>query len=504
MLVQRGANGRFRSTVGFRKLRVTIPDSRYELLVFDTHWSLVAPANEWYRLRKGLGSPRTRDTYLAMLLPFLGYLRERSWCWDAEPQLIREYTRRFLVDSGCAIQRSSLDGWLVKVGSRSAYSPNALALFIAAVRDFYTVLIDGEVDPATGKARRYYPYDNPMYSEQLLRWKREHLRAITNAGAPERAGIRGETWRESARKPVAFFRIRRDPWNPPIAREAPAVRRLILQAFGDMIQHAELREKIILRLLLETGARLGEVLQMTAGGYRRGRSLLVGVSALLRDKGSFGVENKPVRILPETEALLQRYIRGERARSDPQGRSRLEELADHDPIFLSRRGTVLTDSGFRAHWRRLRQQTARRFRDALVRLDDGTAPEAVYVRVVLPHLHPHLIRHASVTERFSLIDELFPDDAHKRRTLQDLVESDIGWKSPETKQRYIHSLSAAEALELVNDRWVRRLMERAYTRDTARASQQASAAKPAHTVGGVYAPEVAETLDWLTALKTPS
>jgi integrase len=503
VLVQRGANGRFRSTVGFRKLRVASPDSRYELLVCDKDWKLVAPANEWYRLRKGVGSPRTRETYLAMLLPFLGYLAERDWRWDGETHLIREYTRRFLLDSGCAIQRSRLDGWTVKAGSRSAYSPNALALFIAAARDFYTVLIEGEVDLVTGEVHRYYPHENPMYSDQLLRWKREHLRALANAGVPDQAGIRGETWRESASKPVAFFRIRRDPWNPPVAREAPAVRRLILQAFGDMIQHAALREKVILRLLLETGARLGEVLQLSAGGYRRGRSMLVGVSALLRDKGSLGIENKPVRILPETEALLQRYIRGERAHDDPHGRSKLEELADDAPIFLSRRGTVLTDSGFRAQWRRLRQQTARRLKDALVRLDDD-APEAVYVRVLLPHLHPHLIRHASVTERFSLIDELFPDDTHKRRTLQDLVESDIGWKSPETKQRYIHTLSAAEALELVNERWVRRLMERAYTLDTALPSERRPGAIQAHTVGGTYAPEVADTLDWLTRLKKPS
>jgi len=103
VLVQRGADGRFRSTVGFRKLRVPIPDNRYELLVFDKDWQLVAPANEWYRLRKGVGSPRTRETYLAMLLPFLGYLAERSWRWDAEPHLIRDHTRRFLLDSGCAI-----------------------------------------------------------------------------------------------------------------------------------------------------------------------------------------------------------------------------------------------------------------------------------------------------------------------------------------------------------------------------------------------------------------
>lgn len=192
VLIQRGAYGRFLSTVGFRKLRVTIPDSRYELLVFDKDWKLVAPANEWYRLRKGVGSPRTRETYLAMLLPFLGYMAERSWPWDAEPHLIRDYTRRFLVDSGCAIQRSILHGWLVKSGSRSAYSPNALALFVAAARDFYAVLIEGEVNAVTGEVHHYYPYDNPMYSEQLLRWKREHLRALANAGAPDRAGIRGE------------------------------------------------------------------------------------------------------------------------------------------------------------------------------------------------------------------------------------------------------------------------------------------------------------------------
>jgi integrase len=271
-----------------------------------------------------------------------------------------------------------------------------------------------------------------------------------------------------------------------------------------MIQHADLREKVILRLLLETGARLSEVLQLSAGGYRRGRSMLVGVSALLRDKGSLGVENKPVRILPETEALLQRYIRGERARHDTHDRSKLEDLADNDAIFISRRGTVLTDSGFRAHWRRLRQQTARRFKNALVRVDQANAPEAVYVRVLLPHLHPHLIRHACVTERFSLIEELFPDDAHKRKTLQDLVESDIGWKSPETKQRYIHTLSATEALELVNDHWVRRLMERAYTLDTALRPAQSSGTVRAHAFGGTYSPEVAKSLDWVTSLKSQS
>jgi len=59
-----------------------------------TSQGVVSPAE------RGGFTTDTRD-YLAILLPFLGYLAERSWRWDAEPHLIREYTRRFLVDSGC-------------------------------------------------------------------------------------------------------------------------------------------------------------------------------------------------------------------------------------------------------------------------------------------------------------------------------------------------------------------------------------------------------------------
>ena len=85
------------SRAGFRKLRVSDPSSAYELLVFDKHWRLVEPLNEWYRLRKHRGSPRTGQTYLAMLSPFLGYLLEHDYPWNAEPDAIREYTRQYLM-----------------------------------------------------------------------------------------------------------------------------------------------------------------------------------------------------------------------------------------------------------------------------------------------------------------------------------------------------------------------------------------------------------------------
>src|SRR5437870_1674907 len=99
----RDSAGRFNSRAGIRKLRVSDPSSAYELLVFDKHWRLVEPLNEWYRLRKHHGSPRTRQTYLAMLSPFLGYLFEHDYPWNAQPDAIREYTRQYLIDSGCVV-----------------------------------------------------------------------------------------------------------------------------------------------------------------------------------------------------------------------------------------------------------------------------------------------------------------------------------------------------------------------------------------------------------------
>jgi hypothetical protein len=56
------------------------------------------------------------------------------------------------------------------------------------------------------------------------------------------------------------------------AGEAKAVRVLIGAAIRFMIDVARLRARVILRLLDETGARLHEVLAMTAGGYRKRHS----------------------------------------------------------------------------------------------------------------------------------------------------------------------------------------------------------------------------------------
>jgi len=79
-------------------------------LVFDAAGQLIVPLNEWYRLMQGVGAARTRDTYLAVLRPWFGFLARHGYPWNAWPEAIREYTRLLLKGAGrLAVRASQVD-----------------------------------------------------------------------------------------------------------------------------------------------------------------------------------------------------------------------------------------------------------------------------------------------------------------------------------------------------------------------------------------------------------
>jgi len=478
---QRRAGGRFVSGYGMHCIAGP-PGSPYRRLVLDRDWRPVGPLNEWYRLRAGVGAPSTRDTCLRVLTPFFGFLLLNNWAWDAEPQLVREFTRAYLQSIGCVLRRDrERDGFTVAVTARAPLNPGSLALFLAAARDLYEVLIDGEWDAQARAHRSYYAYGNPMYSEVLRRWKRDHVRFVHNAGAPDWAGIRGENRAATQHRPVGYFRARGQIWQPRVAGEAKAVRVLIGAAIRYMIDVAPLRERVILRLLNETGARLHEVLAMTAGGYRKGHSQLVGVRALLRNKGSLGREIKPVSFEIETDYLLHRYVRTERSRHDRERRTRIDDLRDEDPLFISRRGNRLSDSGFRIHWRRLRLKAERAFRSAPVRL---------------PRLTPHVIRHLHATERVALAAELAQGDRERQRAFVEAVQHDLFWQSSDTLQIYTHAISTAEAHERLQTAYIDRV------KSQPRTPRQAAAAIAGDCSENTFDKEAARRLERLNRLRS--
>jgi hypothetical protein len=172
MRSRRGSRGRFASLYGTTTLRLgsdfQYPPNgpRYELLVVDGSGQLIVPLNEWYLLMRGVGAERTRNTYLAVLRPWFGFLSEHHYAWNAGPEAVREYTRLFLLDTGCALKVGHVEGWVVQATNKSPISTNGLHLVIAALRNFYEVMRRGVFDsedqrlhprPRVSRSRRFLP-----------------------------------------------------------------------------------------------------------------------------------------------------------------------------------------------------------------------------------------------------------------------------------------------------------------------------------------------------------
>src|SRR6266567_4375265 len=447
MRTQRGPRGQFSSLYGTSTLRLgpefPYPPGgpRYEQLVFDADGQLIVALNEWYRLMEGGGAARTRETYLAVLRPWFGFLAKHGYPWNAQPEAVREYTRLFLLEAGCALRTGAVEGWFVQATNKSPISTNGLHLFIAALRSFYTVMRRGVFDPQDQRFHPLYAYENPMYSKVLVAWRSEHRKWIRNAGAPDYAGIRSASRAEQARQPVGFFQVKRQPLEPPVARDSEPTRLTRLAGVRYMIDHASAREAVILRLLLESGARVSEILGLTAGGLRRAHNPKIGidVTALVRNKGEHTIR-KPIWCSADTRAQLRRYIARERSQLDAEGRTGLQELGDDEPIFLSRRKRQLEYSGFRIGFNRLLDKTQRHF---------ATAPQKPdAVPLVLPSITPHTIRHLHTTFRVKKVRELFSSPAERERALEALVD-DLGWRSAEMLKTYDHAISRSELRELM-------------------------------------------------------
>jgi hypothetical protein len=279
-----------------------------------------------------------------MLQPFFGYLLARGYAWNSEPERIRRYVKAFLCDDvACLVSRdTTLDGYRVELTGNSPLAHSSLRVLFAALRDFYAVMQEAGL----------YAFANPLCSEMLLRWKHERTRHLANSGAPDHAGIREEPWSETRLQPTAFFRPRRSRvWQPDVALTSEQLQQRMRTAIDWMTRHTTtLRDKVVFLLLRYTGARLSEILSLTAGGYRKAKDPY---QAYVRNKGSHGREEKVIRLTPAIEAALVRYVRTERVKYDPLGRKRLEDLDDTDPIFLTRRQTPYDREAFYHHWRTL-------------------------------------------------------------------------------------------------------------------------------------------------------
>jgi Phage integrase family len=414
--------GRFVSSWGLRKV-VGYPSGRYEVIIVDNAGRPVSHLTEWYRLRKQPGGDGTRRTYLNFLMPFFAYVFKRGAAWNGEPEHIRSLVKAFLRDEVvCQVTPDmDADGYRIQLSGASSLAQSSLRVLCAALRDFYTVMADAGL----------YAYINPMRSELLIAWKREYLKQVRNAGAPEHAGIRGETQEESWKYPTAYFRQKRGlPWKPALALEPELALQRVRDAIASMIRQAKTqRDRVILMLLDYTGARLSEILGLTAGGYRKDKHPH---RAKVTDKGSCGREEKTIYFTSAIERALIQYVRTERARHDPHGRKRIDQLADNEPLFLTRRGTAYRRGSFYYHWR----------------IWLASVPPDKHTETLGPvTFAPHDIRHAYVTWIVRQMKQRYKKDAEKLSTLREVFQRRMAWRSQLTIKCYDHSDSEREKLE---------------------------------------------------------
>ena len=406
------------------------PNDPYETIFVNQHGLPIVPLTEWYRLRKPAGPESTRNTYLACLLPFLAYLEDQSCPWNAPPERLRPVLIAFHRDRlGCQIHPGK-DGESVEIVPTrdTPLCPSTLRVLRAALRDFYLVLKDAGL----------YAFPNPLSSEVLIALKREQTRSIANSGAPDQAGIRGETREQSRRRPTAFIRHpTAQEWRPELRKELADVREgmhKLLNALLDSKQ-VSLREKAILELLQNTGARLHEVVQMTVGGYRN-----EGVAGQARvvNKGSMGREVKTIYFAhnPKVERTLTTYIKQIRPLFDPQGRKSLAEVSDQEPLFLTEHGAAYSPKTFYWHWYKHYEP--------------------------LQHLcpvrfSPHDLRHLFITKYLIRLkhacrsgsDQFQEEDyLQAREAFGSLV---MGWRSVNTINIYDHSRNGEAALSVLAD-----------------------------------------------------
>jgi hypothetical protein len=390
------------------------------MMVIDATGLPVFPLCEWYRRKKALDGGRTPDTYLEMLQPYFGYLLLKRYAWNDSPDRVRAYLVEFLrTDVGCHVGPARQDGYLVETTGASPLSKSSLGVLLAALTSLYDTLSEAG----------YYSYPNPMRSERLITLKREHLRQVKNVGAPDHAGIRGESHKETNRAyPTAFFRQKRGKvWTPEIVMEPEAVQERMRQTIDYMISQATFqRDQVILLLLRQTGARLSEIIEMTAGGWRSACHM---GRALVKNKGSRGREEKLIYFTEVIEEHLHRYIRTERGEHDSQGRKRLDQLADEEPLFLTEGGHPYNRSAFYYHWAKLFEAAQKRLKKQ--------------ERVLFS---PHDIRHLRVTRGITKIKHDAKGDKELEEELLDGFWRLMGWHSSQTMEIYTHTMNTRKAL----------------------------------------------------------
>ena len=321
-------------------------------------------------------------------------LRNR-WSILGQPAEVRNILREYLtVAAKCKLTtRPDRLGVKVTYVCQTSETGINIRILLAALRRLYDYLI------TSGS----YTHPNPLLQEQMEQVKtdlrngyRQAVRAAEGRDPmPPTSGVDPPF---GIRLSANYFRCMDNEWIPRTIDD-PDFPHAIYSAGKEY--GWGLLELCVVRILFESGARISEVLDLTALDWS--------VSQLLnqftaRNKGSFGVRTKRLVVSPATAKLCRRYFDYERRAHDRQ-RLALNDLAklapealERIPLFLNDRGKPMKAKIFRrGHW--------------------TPALQAAGI-----HASPHLARHWFVTNALRTIEKTAKDEDAIRKNPSELAQ----------------------------------------------------------------------------------
>jgi len=368
-------------------------------------------------------SPSSVPVYLREILSFINWSARDSivtgnrWSLFGPPDEVRNVIRQYLtVAARCkVVVRPDMAGLKATYVNETGATRINIRVLLTALKRFYDHLI----------LRRAYCHANPLIHESaggmLAALRNGYRRAVLEMeGRGPMPAVSGIDPPSGIRLSQNFFRCVQKQWVPQTIDD-PYFPGLIYRAGKNW--GWGLREMCIVRTLFESGARISEIVHLTALDWA--------VSHFLnrfraRNKGSFGERTKHLVVSQATAKLYRRYfdqaVDGRRA-VDParltvdeleklfgQDPSRLEEI----PLFLTKRGTGMTEKLFRDWY----------WRPAL--------------RAAGLHAHPHQGRHWFVTNALRNIERFSKHEGERERRKQELIKY-MSWKTGEkTLKAYEH------------------------------------------------------------------
>jgi integrase len=312
--------------------------SLYSLVVVDADGRPHFPLTTFYHKLKQQLSDGAARTYLNNILAFFQYLDTDAWRvsrgdqWTASPDIIQQAVRDFLVEwLHCKVQPKNTYAFV----TLTAHSPSTVRLFLASLKQFYVVMIwEG-----------YYSFTNPLLDPAARLLNELEREEEGRHRMPQVSGVEEPV---TAYPSENFFRLAKDSWEvTPV--DDPLLGKTLAE--GATKAGLCLRDQIVVRMALESGARISEILTLTVGDWRE-----LGCNQEVRacSKGSRGRRVKRLRFSSTTARMLRQYLNTDRAAQDPELR-RLEQLGDRDPMFLSQRRKPYGYEAFKPHWKRLCQ-----------------------------------------------------------------------------------------------------------------------------------------------------